>query len=214
MRLTPPVDIPLEPDADIARHWLEEELSKAKYQERPAGWFQRLQEWVGDVLNRLFSVGEGAGGFGVNGGVAVGILIAVAAIVVLVLVLGPLRRSRTRRTSAAVFEDDDREAVDIRAAAVAAAARGEWTLAVLERFRGLVRSVEERGLISVVPGMTADEFAHAVGERLPAQRLDLASCADIFDGVRYGHHAASHELYEFVARVDDAVMGARAEVRS
>src|SRR5690606_38404583 len=112
-------------------------------------------------------------------------------------------RSRARRKSAAVFDDDDREAADIRAAALAAAEREDWTQAVLERFRALVRSVEERGLVSVVPGMTADELAAAVGTRLSDHDEDLQRCAEIFDGVRYGDHAATREAYEFVSRMDD-----------
>lgn len=214
MHVRLPFAIPIEPDAETARRWLEEELSKPQYQERPAGWFQRLQAWINDVIERLFSLGEGAGGFGVSGGLVVGLLIAGAAIAILVLILGPLRSSRTRRKSASVFDDDDREAVDIRAAAVAAADRQDWTQAVVERFRALVRSVEERGLISVVPGMTAAEFAQAVGLRLEAHYEDLYRCSDIFDGVRYGHNTATRELYEFVSRVDDAVAQARIEVRS
>lgn len=209
-----PLSIPIEPDAETARRWLEEELSKPQYQERPAGWFQRLQAWINDVIERLFSLGEGAGGFGVSGGLVVGLLIAAAAIAILILILGPLRNSRTRRRSAAVFDNDDREAVDIRAAAVAAAEREDWTQAVVERFRALVRSVEERGLVSVVPGMTAAEFAQAVGLRLPAHHADLNRCADIFDGVRYGHDIATRDLYEYVSRVDDAVAEAHVEVRS
>jgi hypothetical protein len=206
--------IPIEPDAETARRWLEDELSKSQYQERPAGWFQRLQQWINDFINRLFSIGEEGSALGVNGGVVVGILIAVAALVVLALVLGPLRRSRARAKSAAVFDDDDREATDIREAALAAASRQDWTLAVLERFRALVRAVEERGLVSVVPGMTAAEFAVAVGTRLEVHQNDLQRCADIFDGVRYGHDQATRELYEYVARIDDAVAQSRVGVKA
>lgn len=204
--------IPIEPDPDTARRWLEEELAKDEYTIRPSGWFQRFQEWIMEVIDRLMSTAAEGTGLSSPGALVLIFLVAAVVGVILYLVLGPLRRSHRVKRSASVFEDDDRPAAQIRSAALTAAAGGDWTTAVIERFRALVRATEERSLVLVVPGMTAREFTAAVGERLEEHAPQLRQCADIFDGVRYGHRLADQAAYELIARTDDEVARARPKV--
>ena len=202
-------DIPVDPDAETARRWLEEELTKPEYREHKAGWFQRALEWISNAIDRMFDWADGIGG--INAPVTIIIILLVVALIAVLLyvLLGPLRRSRRVKKSGAVFDDDDRVATDIRASAVGAAERGDWELAVIERFRALVRAAEERDLVLVVPGMTAHEFTSAVAARLDAHEAALERCADVFDGVRYGHGAATEQMYDFIATTDDTVASAR-----
>jgi len=202
-------DIPVDPDADTARTWLEDELSKPEYRERQAGWFQRLQEEIAQFLDRLFSFTDGLGGIGAPGVIVIILIVAALIAVLLYVFMGPVRRSRRKHASGAVFDDDDRVATDIRSAALLAAEHGDWALAVIERFRALVRSAEERDLVLVLPGMTGHEFTSAVAARLDAHHEALERCAEFFDLVRYGHGEASKDMYDFVAQTDDAVMSAR-----
>ena len=206
-------DIPVDPDAATARKWLEDELTKPEYRERQAGWFQRALDWLQHLIDRLFSMGDGVGGISAPGTVIIGFLVLVLIVVLLYVFLGPVRRSRRSRKSGAVFDDDDREATDIRAAAIAAAEHEDWELAVIERFRALVRAAEERNLVLVVPGMTGHEFTSAVAARLEALEDSLERCAEFFDLVRYGHGAASKDMYDFIATTDDAVAAARAKAQ-
>jgi hypothetical protein len=204
--------IPIEPDAETARAWLEEELAKDVYTVKPAGWIQQAQEWLANVFERLFNVAGDGGLLSNPGAIVIVIIIVLVVAALLYLILGPLRRSRRVKSSGAMFEDDEREATEIRDAAVSAAERGDWTLAVIERFRGLVRAVEERNLVLVVPGMTAHEFSLDVASRLPQQLAALERAAEYFDGVRYGHDVADRSIYEFMVRTDEAIAASRPQV--
>ncbi|MEK8228078.1 DUF4350 domain-containing protein [Oerskovia sp. M15] len=116
--------------------------------------------------------------------VVVGVVLVVAAIAY--VVAGPVRLSRRARTSAAVFDDDERSATELRAAATAAAATGDWATAVVERYRAVIRSLEERVVLDPRPGRTAHEAADAAALRLPSLTDRLAAGARLFDDVRYG----------------------------
>ena len=85
-----------------------------------------------------------------------------------------------------VDADDDRTAAQLRADADAAAARGDWRSAVIDRFRAVVRSLEERVVLDVRPGRTADEAAAVAGLRFPAEADALRRGARLFDDVCYG----------------------------
>jgi len=201
-------EVPLLPDADAARQWLVDELSKPEYREHSANWLQRVMDWLSGVLGRLLTWGTGDGGFSLPQVVVLVLLAALLVGVVVYLVRGPLRRSRLSRRSAAVFDDDVREATVIRDAAREAASAQDWDRAVIEAFRALVRGAEERHVVEVVPGMTALEFTRAAGVRLPEVAADLAACTEIFDGVRYGHLHATPAHYERLVAADAATAAA------
>ena len=102
-------------------------------------------------------------------------------------VAGPVRaRVAGRPRPWSSSGDDARTAAELRAAADAAAARGDWSTAVLERFRAVVRSLEERALLDDRPGRTAHEAAEAAAARLPARAAELRRAARLFDDVCYG----------------------------
>ncbi len=181
-------DLPVVPDRDTAREWLTSELQRPEYAERES-LLTRLINRVLDWLNNIEWPDASLSG------PQLGVAITVVAVIVLViawLVAGPVHLGRNRTGSAEVLDTDDaRTAAQMRAAADAAAASGDWRTATVERFRAVVRSLEERVIIEQRPGRTAQEAAGDAGERLPAQAARLRSGADLFDGVEYGDRVAT-----------------------
>jgi hypothetical protein len=194
------VTVPVVPDAEQARRWLEQELADPVYHQQPS-LLQRFLDWLG----RLF---EGADGLPIgNVGTLLAILAGLAVLVtVAFLVTGPVRRSRRVAGARGVLDADDRRtAAELRAAADAAAARGDWAGAVADRFRAVVRSLEERAVLEEQPGRTAHEAVEAAGLRLPAHAVDLRAAGRLFDDVVYGERTPRAEddatLRELDARV-------------
>lgn len=202
-------DLPVVPDRDTAREWLSSELQRPEYAERES-LLQRLINWV---LEWFQSIEWPATAMS---GPQLGIVVAVIAAVVLLiawLVAGPVQLGRNRARSAEVLDTDDaRTAAQMRAAADAAASSGDWRTASVERFRAVVRSMEERVIIEPRPGRTAQEAAADAGLRLPAQAAGLHSGADLFDGVEYGDRIATAADDADLRALDAAVTAARPEV--
>ncbi len=108
-----------------------------------------------------------------------------------------------------MFSGSRRSAAEYRADADDAAARGDWSAAVVERYRAVVAGMEERGVLDPRPGRTADEAAAAGGSILPGVAGDLATGSRVFDGVRYGGRAATSADDADMRRLDEAVRMAR-----
>lgn len=191
----PPLTIPRDPAREAARR----ELSKGMYHENDPSWFQRaldsFWDWVEDLFNSASTVTPGG-----PLGLVVVILVVVAVIGALWWRLGTPRRQPT--SSAALFDDRPRSAAEHRAAAEAHAAQGHWNQAVQERMRAIVRSLEERALLDVRPGRTADEAAAEAGRSLPAHADRLRAAARDFDDVTYGGRTATQQAYRRIAELD------------
>jgi hypothetical protein len=195
-------DVPVVPDAGQGRAWAREELAGPGY-ERP-GLIRRALEWLVDRLQQL-PLPHGSGS-----AITAAVLLVVVAVVVAWAVRrggGPLARRRAG-DGEAVFEAGARSAQQHRADADRAAGAGDWRAAVLERFRAVVRELEERGVVPEQPGRTAGETAEAAGVRLPALATDLRAAARLFGDVRYGGRdpgpAGDASLRERDARVRGA----------
>jgi hypothetical protein len=197
-------DIPVQPDADTAREWAVHELSKPQYQPQGDSFITKVWNWIVSFFDHLFTFSFGGGPIGA---ITVILVIAGLAFVIVRLTLGPVRRAMKARRTHSVFEDDSRTSAQMRAAANAAAAQHEWNLAVLERFRAIVRSLEERELIDDLPGVTAQEAALQTGGRFPDVALATASGADLFDGVRYGRVLATQADDDSLRRLDSLLAG-------
>ncbi|MFH8250775.1 DUF4129 domain-containing protein [Microbacterium sp. B2969] len=207
---------PLTPDGEEARRWAEEELSKPVYAEAQPTLFDRVSRAVGDFFAQLFSTqldGGWASTFAVVAAVVVVLLIVAA-----FLVWGvPRATHRSRVAVAELFgESDVRPAAELRAAAEAHAARGEWDEAIVLRFRALARGLAERGVVETPPGATVHGFARQAARAFPGSGAELEAAAVAFDDVRYLRRPGTAELYRRVAAVDAAVAASRpllAEVR-
>ncbi len=191
----PPVTIGRDPAREAARR----ELSKGMYHENDPSLLQRALNAFWDWLDRALGTAASATPGGTVGLVVV-VLFAAAVLAALWWRLGTPRR---RPTSAAVlFDERPRSAAEHRAASEAHAAQGHWNQAVQERMRALVRSLEERALLDVRPGRTADEAAAEAGRVLPAHTDRLRAAAHAFDDVTYGGRTAGEPSYHRLAELD------------
>jgi hypothetical protein len=191
----PPVTIPRDPAREAARR----ELSKGMYHENDPSLFQRALNAFWDWLDRLFGTAASAAPGGAVGLLVV-ILFVVAVLAALWWRLGTPRRQPT--SAPVLFDERTRSAAEHRAAAEAHAAQGHWNQAVQERMRAVVRSLEERALLDVRPGRTADEAAAEAGRALPAQADRLCAAAREFDDVTYGGRSAGEQSYRRLAELD------------
>ncbi len=194
--------VPVDPDAATARRWAQEELLDPAYHQQRS-LLSRLWDWIAEQLAGLRTPAA-LDPWAVL--VVVGVLVAV--VVVAFLVAGPVRLSRRGAADRSVLaRDDTRTSEQIRAAADAAAARGDLSLAVLERYRAIVRGLEERTVLDERAARTAHEAALAAAARLPALGTDLVAAGRTFDDVAYGDEAATADderrLRELDARVRD-----------
>lgn len=200
------LDVPVQPDGATARTWVADELTKAVYHQQPS-LLERLWSWVTEQVQRFLAA---AGG--VDGRPALLVIGAGIAVVVLVslLVAGPVQRSRTsRRGSTAVFDDDTRSASELLASADRHAADGRWGPAVLDRFRALLRSLEDRAVLEPRPGRTADEGAREAGARLTGYAVELAAAARLFDEVCYGEASPGSDDDSRLRRLSEQVAATR-----
>ncbi|MGW7278015.1 DUF4129 domain-containing protein [Streptomyces sp. NPDC054844] len=191
----PPVTIPRDPAREAARR----ELSKRMYHENDPGWFQRALNAFWDWIDELFSSASTATPGGTFGLIVI-IVAVVAALGALWWRLGTPRRQPA--TAPALFDDRPRSAADHRAAAEAHAAQGHWNQAVQERMRAVVRALEERALLDIRPGRTADEAATEAGRAMPAHGAPLRAAARDFDDVTYGGRPGTEQSYRRVTELD------------
>ncbi len=185
---------------DGARGAAQNELSKPIYHRDDPPWPVRLFRWIWHELNTLLDKAGSHAPGGTAGAVAL-----LAAVIVLVVIawlrLGPMQRNRQRPGS--VLGDGSVSAADHLAAAVAAAATGDWVTAVLERMRALAQSLEDDGTIDPRPGRTAHELAAEVTVARPNSGNAIQAAARVFDDVIYGGRVATQESYATVVRADE-----------
>jgi hypothetical protein len=191
----PPVTIPRDPAREAAR----DELSKRMYHENDPGWFQRALDTFWDWIDELF----GRASTSTPGGTLGLVVVIVAVLAVLGALWWRLGTPRRGPASApALFDDRPRSAAEHRAAAEAHAAQGHWNQAVQERMRALVRALEERALLDLRPGRTADEAAVEAGLALPDDRDRLRAAARDFDDVTYGGRPGTEDSYRRLTELD------------
>nr|WP_309061794.1 DUF4129 domain-containing protein [Streptomyces sp.] len=203
----PPITLPRDPAREAARR----ELSKRMYHENDPSWFQRALDAFWEWVGKLFETASTA-----TPGGTLGLVVIIAAVVaVLGALWWRLGTPRRRPTSVpALFDDRPRSAAEHRAAAEAHAAQGHWNRAVQERMRAIVRALEERALLDIRPGRTADEAAAEAGRALPAHTGPLHAAARSFDDVTYGGRAATEQSYRRIAELDRDLERAKPQLTS
>ncbi|GAA4060903.1 DUF4129 domain-containing protein [Agromyces indicus] len=209
MVLTGPVrwEPPLDPDAPEARRWVLDELAKPEYRAAEPTAFDLFAQAVRDWLVGLF---EGAGGLPMPALALIAVLVVAALLGVALLVFGLPRLRRRAGAPVPLFDDGDvRDAAALRRAAEAAAASGDWALAVQERFRAIVRSLVERELVRVHPGTTAHGMADAASRPFPDRAAELESAAADFDAVRYLGRSGTEAQYRRVTALESALAASR-----
>ncbi len=202
--------VPIEPDAETARGWVQDELAKSDYQSTNNDWFSRVLEWIADLLSKRPDLGDGNAPGGVPAWIVTALIIAAVLALATFLIVGPLRSSGRRKKVKAIFDDDTRDLADLKNAALEAAEQGDWSRATLERFRAIVRAAEDQGMVSVTPGMTADEFASDAAQSIRALKVEFDWAADTFDGLRYASATATRAEYTRMTALDTSMDAAGA----
>lgn len=199
------LDVPVDPDGDQARQWIIDELSRPEYQAAKPTWWDLLSKAFWDWIQSLNVTGGGA----IQGPLlALLVFVVVGAIVAAFIIFGRPRRNRRSAVLGSLFgQDEDRDAATLRSAASAAAADGDWTLAIEELYRALARILAERVLVTTNPGTTAHGFAAMAGAVFPANAAELARGAVAFDAVRYLGRTGTEADY-------DALLALERELRT
>jgi hypothetical protein len=184
--------IPLEPGREAARALARRELARPDYHRDDPSLLERILRAVLDLARRTIAAVDPRSGE--LGWLALLVLVvALAAALALVRArVGPV--ARTPRTSQ-LFEGPARTAAQHRQMADAHAAAGRWDEAVRERWRALVRGLEDRGVLDPRPGRTVDEAAREVPPVVPGSGPALAAAARVFDDIWYAGvpAAATHD---------------------
>lgn len=199
--------VPLEPDRDQARQWAVDELAKREYAEQRPGALSQLLDWILEQLDKLSGLGGPGQGTGTAFALVAGVVVVLVAVAV--LVTGRVVRRARQADPAPVFDGTSGTARTHRGAADEAAARGDWRTAVVERFRAVVRELEERAVLVPQPGRTADEAAAEAARWLPGLGDPLRSAARLFDDVRYGDRPADAAGDAALRALDAQVVAAR-----
>lgn len=198
--------VPVDPDAQTAREWAEAELAQPIYHQRPS-LLRMVLDWVLEQLARAQAATSSLDPRAAA--ITVALVLLVGGGIALV-VAGPVRRARRARGSVEVFGGDDRRtAAELRAGAEALAAQGQWTEAVLDRFRAILRDLEDRVVLDPRPGRTAHEAAERAGVRLPGCAADLRRAARLFDDLCYGSAEATRDDDAWLREVDQRVAASR-----
>lgn len=200
---TVPIDVPVDPSAPDARELLLRELSKPEYTAAQPTLLDRIGQAISDWIASL-TVPSGGG---LAGWIPIVLLVLLAVgVAVAFLVWGVPRLNRRSRASDDLFGADERRtAAELRKDAAAAAARGDFTAASLDAFRALARGLQERTIVSVVPGTTAHDFASQGAAAFPDLADAFRWTADGFDATRYAGSPGTAELYRSISEVDSAV---------
>ncbi|KRE80350.1 DUF4129 domain-containing protein [Arthrobacter sp. Soil763] len=202
---------PVLPGREEAARWAAEELAKAPYREARPSW---LDNALADFARWLDSLAPG-GVDAPGSGVAVVLLLAAAAVVIAVAVRVVRPRLNARRPDArVVFEaGTDLTPEAHRGRAAAAAAAGDWSTAVVEQFRALVRAAEDRAVLDPQPGRTAAEVAARLGRAFGAHTAELDTAAARFDAIRYGGANAGPADHAELAALDAALAATAPDYR-
>jgi hypothetical protein len=195
---------PVELDRAEARDLAVRELADPRY-DVEAPLLQRVLEWLLERFAELLARAAGA----LDSTVGVILLTFVVVLIALILIAygSPARRAASGGDP--VFGSGRRSARSHRAAADAAVDAERWAAAVVERFRAVVATLEERAVIDPQPGRTADEAARDAGVALPDLADQLRAAATLFDRVHYGGEQATAADHNRLHRLDDAVRTAR-----
>lgn len=215
------MDAPVTVNSDQAHQMAVRELGKPQYHTHPSTLqpFQLPSAGVASPSPAQQSQPQHSSSVGHAGLIVLVVLGAILLVIVAVLVLRRLGRPRTEKQPK---EKPEKKAAGTRTVeevlfgaarhrrdAQLAADAGDWAEAIRERFRAVIATLDERGLLPERPERTADEAARDAGALLPAHAAVLNSAARAFDEVEYGEYVGTAEGYRLISEVDDLVGSAQ-----
>jgi hypothetical protein len=199
--------VTVEVDREPARDAAQRELTDPRYEHR--SWWDDFADWLGRHLLDRVSPAHPRDSFWDGSVMPLLVLL-------LVLVLGALvvffarRATRSPAKKKAIFADEAAElssAGEHRERSLRAASAGDWATATAERVRAVVKELDERAVLALTPGRTADEFAFLASGLLPELEEGFTAAARAFDEVVYGERPGSERAYQDAARLDEAIPG-------
>lgn len=207
---------PLDPGQDEAREWVLQELAKPDYESARPQWWDELALRIQDWIMSLFRTDGGGSGTVMSWlALVLGALLVGGVLWLVLRNVGQISRSEVEAGGpGALFEDDSRTLAELRAAAEAAAARGDWPLAVAEQFRALARGLADRTILVLRPGSTAQDAGRLAGVAFPSRAAELARAADDFDRARYLELPVDEASWRAVRELDRGLESARPERRA
>jgi len=155
---------------------------------RQESLLQRIANWIEDLFSKItFGLGGGPGFLG-N---LVSLVILAGIVFVLVLIvrtlLGRTRLpKRTPDDELTIELEEGRDASDWRSDAERFEAAGQWREAMRARYRELVRTLIDDGVLDDLPGRTTGEYRGEFGHARPAHAEAFIGLTDLFEVVWYG----------------------------
>jgi type II secretory pathway pseudopilin PulG len=144
--------------------------------------------------------------------IVVAVILLAIALLLLLRWLGRPRTSKKRKDDATRHGSADAAPDEVltgaarhRRNAELAATAGDWAEAIRERFRAVIATLDERGLLPERADRTADEAARDAGVILPAHQVVLQAAARAFDEVEYGKYVGTPDAYSVISNVDELV---------
>jgi hypothetical protein len=190
----PSIDI----DRDAAHEAAQRELNKPIYPKHSLT--EMVIDKINEFLMRLLQKSSQVSG----GWFTVTVLIIVVVIALIVAVHIARRTMRTNRGGDyELFDAGQLTAAQHRATAESFAAEGNWAAAIRHRLRAVARELEETGVLTQVPGRTANELATDAGEALPHLAGELNQAATAFNDVTYGERPGTQAAYQMIVDLDD-----------
>ena len=178
-------------------------LAEPQFRQAPKPWLQRLDDWLGRELDRLFNAF-------VTGGATTAIawLIAAAAVVTAAILLRRFGRRLQRDPGVQVHTTPRRRwtSADWRAQAAEHRKSGEWREAIRCSYRALIAALAERGVVEEVPGRTTREYEELVKRHLPGGVPDFGSATELFEAIWYGHYDGTDSDDDRMRELGDRVL--------
>lgn len=172
-------------------------------------WWERLQlaaaRVVAEVVRLLLGLLSDSGAGRVAGWVAPA-AIGAGLLLLAWRVAARLGVVPERRLAGAPGEAE--KAVDWRALAEEALARGDLREAVRATYRALLSDLAERGIVTDAPSLTAGECRAAVARARPALHPAVTDATAAFERVAYGRREPRPEDLEAVRRAESAARAA------
>ena len=160
---------------------------------REPGFFSRsvnrVLEWIGNLLDRIFSTIFGGSGAGAGAAIAY-ILLAVAIVIVAIALIRAIRNRRADRdtaldATARIVFDEVVDPDELRADLASLRAAQDWRGAVVAAFRLAIVALIEQGIALERPGATTGDFGRAVERNRADLVADYRRAADSFERAFY-----------------------------
>lgn len=196
----PALEVPATPDAQEAREAAQAELAKPAYHPRP-NLLEMVWKWITEHLNPTTVIPQAPPWLSA----AISVLLLGALLIAIIALITRITQAHRVKMRKATLFEDDRDAATLTRVADAAAAQGDFATAVVERFRAIIRSLDERGLIEDYPGMTAHEAAVVASVPVAPFSDELHRAAELFDAVRYGEVASTPAQDEWMRSLARAI---------